>query len=612
MQWIGRKNESRGNRNSKNIKQATRPGRRPAVESLEGRQLYSVSAGDLDAAFGIGGLAKASSTLSSISASHAAVQADGKVVVVGKSSDRVAVARFNANGTLDTSFGPSHTGIVLTTGASAATSAAIQSDGKIVVAAKDGGGYTFDVFRYLPNGSLDTSFGSGGRVHTDIQDLLGFFDTASGATATDVAIQPNGKIVVAGYADTSGFLTENHNDFVIVRYNANGSVDGSFGNNSGAEVIDFGQSEQANALAIGSNGTIVVAGTLTIPDNSKFSAIAVARLAPNGNLDHSFSGDGLLVSSLSSTTAVTGNGVVIGAGGNIVVAGTVTDFQSRAKDFAVAGFLSNGSPDLGFGTSSTGYQRTDFAGGNDSANAIIRSFDGGLIVGGASNGKFALAAYTADGKLDNRFNADGKLTTGVGETTAITGLAAAPGRRFIAVGSGSVFHAARYFDLVPAVNVGTFNPDAYERGTKSTSFLVTRTDRLPFATRVRLTLSGTARLKVIPVVKAAAAVATGATGATGVTGPVFGTGDYTLTGVGQDAQGFYVDIPAGQTFATVTVTPVDNGITNNSVKTAVFTVQSDNLYDVGTLSSVTINIHENDLPILHLPPVGTVTVGNKI
>src|SRR5947209_1807821 len=219
MRFFGKNNgRNNGNNTGKNNQSRLNPsqrraadntGHRPALEALEDRVLFS-AAGQLDAAFGHGGLAVASSTLSKISAAHAAVQADGKVVVVGKADDAFAVARFNADGTLDASFGASGTGIVLTQAgpdgnASQATSVAIQSDGRIVVVGKDSGFERFDVVRYRANGTLDTTFGGSGIVHTNLDDLVGFFSGVVGENAADVAVQSDGKIVVAGTAAVHGF-----------------------------------------------------------------------------------------------------------------------------------------------------------------------------------------------------------------------------------------------------------------------------------------------------------------------------------------------------------------------------------------------------------------------
>src|SRR5262249_39493683 len=164
-------------------------------------------------------------------------QPDGKFVAVGSTVNlfaNFALARFNANGTLDTSVG---TGGIVTTafGVSAeATSAVVQSDGKIVAAgfANLGGGDYFALVRYNGNGTIDASFGTGGKVTTAFLSQ-GF----SLAQANSVALQPDGKIVAAGIAAVGGGY-----DFALARYNSNGTLDPSFGTGS-LVTTDFARAQ---------------------------------------------------------------------------------------------------------------------------------------------------------------------------------------------------------------------------------------------------------------------------------------------------------------------------------------------------------------------------------
>src|SRR5262249_55914712 len=145
------------------------------------------------------------------------VQSDGKVVVVGDGNTQFAVARFNADGNIDTSFGDGGSKML---DSMAARGVALQPDGKIIVVGRSGSvsAPQFGVARFNPDGNLDGSFGSGGVVAT----AIGNFSNASRA-----AVQADGKIVVGG-ADDSGFD--------VVRYNASGSLDTSFGNQGIAHV----------------------------------------------------------------------------------------------------------------------------------------------------------------------------------------------------------------------------------------------------------------------------------------------------------------------------------------------------------------------------------------
>ena len=206
-----------------------------------------------------------------------AIQSDGKIVAVGRAGGtgfRFALARYNPDGSLDMSF--SGGGFETTdfgAGDDEATAVALQGNGKIVVVGVAGGG-DFALARYNPNGSLDTSFSGDGKQTTD----FGADDEANG-----VALQGDGKIVAVGGGGAGG-------DFALARYNPNGSLDTSF-SGDGRQTTDFGgDDDQAAGVALQS-GKIVAVGFVgcTCPRRPDF---VLARYNPNGSLDTSFSGDG--------------------------------------------------------------------------------------------------------------------------------------------------------------------------------------------------------------------------------------------------------------------------------------------------------------------------------
>src|SRR5215471_17901057 len=224
-------------------------------------------------------------------------QPDGKFVAVGSTVINLvanfALARFNANGTLDTSFG---TGGMVTTGfgvSAEATSAVVQSDGKIVAAgfANLGGGDYFALVRYNSNGTLDTSFGTGGKVTTAFLSQ-GF----SLAQANSVALQPDGKIVAAGIAAIGG-----GDDFALARYSSNGTLDATFGT-GGQVTTDFlnqGISlAQADSVALQPDGRIVAAGNAKVGGGIDFG---LARYNSNGTLDTSFGTSGKVTTDFAGT-----------------------------------------------------------------------------------------------------------------------------------------------------------------------------------------------------------------------------------------------------------------------------------------------------------------------
>ena len=245
-----------------------------------------------------------------------AIQTDGKIVVVGESDDDFALARYNTDGSLDTTFDSD--GLVTTdfgVDLSAFAGVVIQLDGKIVVAgsAFPGG---FALARYNTDGSLDTSFDSDGKVVTTFGEGLA------------VALQPDGKIVVSG-------VTGGDEDFGLIRYNADGSLDTSF-DSDGKVVTTFGGidvEENAFGVAVGPNGKIAAAGFATLEPIS----FAVALYNTDGSLDTSFSSDGKATTDFGGASSI-GNVVVFQPDGKIVVGG------DSATDFALARFLGDAIP----------------------------------------------------------------------------------------------------------------------------------------------------------------------------------------------------------------------------------------------------------------------------
>jgi uncharacterized delta-60 repeat protein len=221
-----------------------------------------------------------------------ALQSDGKIVVAGMGGDYFGLARYNTDGSLDTSFGPNHNGTIQTqvgTWVSAAYAVAIESDGKIVAAgqATPDSGFAFAVVRYNHDGSVDTSFGPyhDGTVLTNFD--IGV-DTAFSLVLTST------KILAVGEAS----VPQGQQKFAAVRYNLDGSLDTSFGpNHDGKATVDFGDDSCANSVVMQSNGEIVLAGSTGAPGSGEF---ALARLYGNGSLDTTIGSAGLITTSLTS------------------------------------------------------------------------------------------------------------------------------------------------------------------------------------------------------------------------------------------------------------------------------------------------------------------------
>jgi uncharacterized delta-60 repeat protein len=214
------------------------------------------AAGALDATFGTGGVAGVDFGGDDFGLALAR-QADGRLLVAGRSSAAGAVvARLRADGTLDPDFDADGR-VTLAWGGGGATAVLVQPDQRIVVVGSGPGGETMKVTRLRPDGSPDPGFGAGGTTTIDFGALE---DLAGGA-----ALQPDGKIVVAGY-------TQADEDVAVARLASDGSLDPGFGT-GGKRVVDFGAATFGNAVALQPDGRIVVAGQRTGADD-----FAVARL----------------------------------------------------------------------------------------------------------------------------------------------------------------------------------------------------------------------------------------------------------------------------------------------------------------------------------------------
>jgi uncharacterized delta-60 repeat protein len=340
----------------------------------------------------------------------------------------------SAPGSLDTTFGSG--GIVTTEfgGYDSAEAVAVQPDGKIVAAGHGGSGLgggtgDFALARYNSDGSLDTSFGSGGKVTTSFP-LGGIY--APSASVAGIAIQSNGKIVVAGRAQVKHGNGKNaaiDYDFALARYNSNGSLDTSFGS-GGKVTTNFAGDDYGNALAIQADGRLVVAGYAT-PSGRRF---ALARYNTNGSLDTTFDGDGKLTTNMGSTGIGYANAVVIQPDGRIIAGGGV----SGEEEFGLARYMPNGSLDASFGVGGkvvTLFPVTVGEQGHDGqVNSLALAPNGQIVAAGwvnrdlypdgsAEHG-FAVARYNIDGSLDNAFGNAGTVTTdvdnyGTGNSVAI-------------------------------------------------------------------------------------------------------------------------------------------------------------------------------------------------
>ncbi|MDQ3748670.1 MAG: FG-GAP-like repeat-containing protein [Acidobacteriota bacterium] len=377
--------------------------------------------GDLDPTFGNGG--KVITPIAGFGANDVAVQPDGKIVVVGTRNSATSgdsfdfsVVRYNTDGSLDNSFGTG--GIVITDFGDTndqAIAVALQPDGKIVVGGTSGswtGNNAFTLARYNTNGTLDVSFGTGGKVVTDFGGNRG----AAGA----IAIQPNGKIVAAGYSGNFVSGVGTTSDLAVARYNTDGTLDPSFGT-GGKVITDLGgNSDFAEEVIIQSDGKIIAAGVGgNFPPAADTRRFSLVRYNADGSLDTSFGTGGKVITAIGNVSSA--SGAVIQADGKIVVAGwSNSGTFASSVDFALVRYNPDGSLDNSFGTG--GIVLTDFgsSGGDYALDVVIQS-NGKIVVvgetGPSGSPDFAVARYNTDGTLDSSFGTGGKVITDFGSSS---------------------------------------------------------------------------------------------------------------------------------------------------------------------------------------------------
>jgi len=333
--------------------------------------------GSLDSSFGTGGKVTTDiGTLSSDSVNAIAVQSDGKILLGGRfnpsGSNDFAVVRYNTDGSLDSSFGTGGkvTTDIGTVSDETANAIAVQSDGKILLAGKTdtSGTNDFAVVRYNSNGTLDATFGTAGKAITDI-------GTASDDTATAMTLQSDGKILLAGFSNAGAA-----NDFTVIRYNSNGALDATFGT-GGKVTTDIGtvSDDIANAMAVQSDGKILLAGYTNTSGTNDFTVI---RYSTVGTLDASFGTGGKVTTDIGTTSVERAYAMTVQSDGKIALAGSF--FGSSSWDFAVVRYNSNGTLDSSFGTGGTLTTDID-SNSDDQISAILIESDGKILLGGASD-----------------------------------------------------------------------------------------------------------------------------------------------------------------------------------------------------------------------------------
>ncbi|HEX3831482.1 MAG TPA: delta-60 repeat domain-containing protein [Solirubrobacteraceae bacterium] len=404
--------------------------------------------GDLDPAYGTGGKTTVSFAADDL-AFASALQSDGSLITVGSTSGAgghdMAVSRLTPSGAPDPAFGSGgKVTIDFAGGDDTAFAVALAPDGTIIVAGQTSGGAggsQFAIARLTAGGALDPSFGTGGEATVD------FGGTKDGATGAFVT--STGQIVLTGFTDPGGA----GDDFAAARLNADGSLDATFGN-AGRTTVDFGGNDSGEAAALTPAGQIIISGDTSASGGGDF---AVTRLTAAGALDTSFGTGGKAVVDFGGDDSA--NAVALQSDGGIVLAGQTTA-GTGGGDFAVARLTAAGALDTSFGTS--GKTLVDFSGTDRGFGVALAPDGGAVVVGASAitgAGTYAIAHLTVAGALDPAFGTGGKATVDFGDGHGDTGRAVAVGPDGKILVSGTTgnlqFGTARLLGVTGGAGTGT-------------------------------------------------------------------------------------------------------------------------------------------------------------
>jgi uncharacterized delta-60 repeat protein len=383
----------------------------------------------LDPYFGAQGIVLTTFGGISDTSNHITIQTDGKIIISGlHKASTPFVTRYDNNGSLDTTFGTNGT-LTPQIGTFAGTKVAIQADGKLLIAGTDQGG--FAIARYNASGTdIDPTFGVNGLATFSADSWNIRYSLA------DIVVQPDQKIVTVGTQEIGNFT-----NFVIVRFNTDGTPDTTFITNGFLimDKTDFPNNRfnSANAIALQPDGKIIVSGHML--DDDANDQITLTRLASDGFPDKDnfgSNGKGTVITPLNYFKH-SNSAILIQPDGKIVIAGILDDYDHETRDVALARFNSDGSLDSTFGPS--GIVTTDF-GSNETCADITLQPNGKIILAGKisspESADILLVRYNNDGTLDQTFGTAGMLTKDFGNTPdSGNGLALQPDGLLLVAGS---------------------------------------------------------------------------------------------------------------------------------------------------------------------------------
>jgi len=398
--------------------------------------------GTLDKSFGSNGIVINEPGVKNTSFSAIAIQTDSKIVAAGFSTIGqyldFLIARYDTNGSLDGGFGVN--GKVTTTigaGSCSIHSLHILSDSKMIVA-----GYAyydtiaaFALAKYTSDGTLDTSFGTGGIVITSFGE---------NSIASSSAIQEDGKIVLAGYSGfSSGILPGRNCKFALARFNPGGTLDSTFGIDGKITTAVRTMDNAALSMGIQSDGKIVLCGYSYFQNGMNIlTDIALVRYNINGTLDTTFGLGGKAITEVGMSSEA--KSLLILNDNKIVVCGSA--YNGSKEDFVLVRYNTEGLLDTTFGIN--GMVTTSIGSGDDNANCLLLQPDNKILVTGStsnvidgSKSNFALVRYNFNGSLDNTFGSDGIVVTALDTTSSFGATALQTDGKILAAGSTRVIYS---------------------------------------------------------------------------------------------------------------------------------------------------------------------------
>jgi uncharacterized delta-60 repeat protein len=463
---------------------------KPTLELLEDRCVPS--AGFLDPTFNTTGVvttqvAQLSGGLASAVAIYAPGTANaGKIVAVGEGADShgngdFGLVRYNPNGSLDSTFGTG--GIVnqsLSSSNSNATAVALVGD-KILASGsaytKGGNSVNFALARFNADGSLDQSFGTKGLVQTSFGKYA--------AEANAMAVQADGKIVVSGTVGVTGAKSFSI-ELAVARYTPNGALDTSFGT-SGIKIIDVGESLENEGMFAGTQSLVLSGDRIDLVGRGHSSLnVYVTQLTATGQVDPTFGAGGMVTVGQGFQPSLT-----VQPDGKLVAASY--NSNSSPAGIHVTRLLATGSPDTGFGTGGTATVPWSTIGWNNKSNAVKVDPLGRFVIGGSQgldvDIKLFVIRLTSTGSLDSTFGVGGIGTSGnlvnLNLTLPHVAMELQPDGKPVLVSTtqDSKFAVAR-FDGDPALQISSFtaSPNPVTAASSVTLTASNLTDTNPGAT----------------------------------------------------------------------------------------------------------------------------------